>query len=62
MSEDLATIPDSLIENSILLVRGHKVILDRELARLYGVSTRTLNQAVNEISIGFPKTSCFSSR
>jgi ORF6N domain len=58
MPEDLA-IPDSLIENSILLVRGHKVILDRELARLYGVSTRTLNQAVKRNLNRFPEDFMF---
>jgi hypothetical protein len=36
------------------LIRGHKVILDRELARLYGVSTRTLNQAVKRNRNRFP--------
>ena len=59
MPEDLVTIPDSLIENSILLVRGHKVILDRELARLYGVSTRTLNQAVKRNLNRFPEDFMF---
>jgi ORF6N domain len=59
MSEDLVSIPDSLIENSILLVRGHKVILDRELARLYGVSTRTLNQAVKRNLNRFPEDFMF---
>ena len=59
MTEDLVTIPDSLIENSILLVRGHKVILDKELARLYGVSTRTLNQAVKRNLNRFPEDFMF---
>ena len=59
MSEDLVTIPDSLIENSILLVRGHKVILDRELARLYGVSTKVLNQAVKRNANRFPEDFVF---
>lgn len=59
MPEDLVTIPDSLIENSILLVRGHKVILDKELARLYGVSTRTLNQAVKRNLNRFPEDFMF---
>ena len=59
MSEDLVTIPDSLIENSILLVRGHKVILDKELARLYGVSTKVLNQAVKRNANRFPEDFMF---
>lgn len=59
MTEDLVTIPDSLIENSILLVRGHKVILDKELARLYGVSTKVLNQAVKRNLNRFPEDFMF---
>ena len=34
------------IENLIQVIRGKQVILDRDLARLYGVETRVLNQAV----------------
>ena len=34
------------IERAILLIRGHKVILDKDLAAMYGVSTRDLNKAV----------------
>ena len=59
MPEDLVTIPDSLIANSILFVRGHKVILDRELARLYGVSTKVLNQAVKRNANRFPEDFMF---
>ena len=54
MPDDLVALPESSIENCILLIRGHKVILDRELARLYGVSTRTLNQAVKRNLNRFP--------
>ncbi|HBB67216.1 MAG: DNA-binding protein [Elusimicrobia bacterium GWA2_56_46] len=39
-------IPLEVIESKILLIRGHKVMLDRDLARLYDVETRVLNQAV----------------
>jgi hypothetical protein len=59
MPEDHVPISDSLIENSILLVRGNKVILDKELARLYGVSTRTLNQAVKRNLNRFPEDFMF---
>jgi len=47
-------IPDELLEQTILLIRGHKVILDRDLARLYGVSTKALNQAVKRNVDRFP--------
>lgn len=59
MPEDFVSIPDSLIESSILLIRGHKVILDRELARLYGVSTKVLNQAVKRNLNRFPEDFMF---
>jgi hypothetical protein len=39
-------IPTQLIAERILLLRGQKVLLDRDLAALYGVETRALNQAV----------------
>jgi len=39
-------LPDESIEDTILLIRGKKVILDHDLARLYGVATKVLNQAV----------------
>jgi hypothetical protein len=42
------------IEGAILLLRGHKVMLDADLAALYGVETRALNQAVRRNSERFP--------
>ena len=39
-------IPSITVENKILLIRNKKVILDRNLADLYGVETKVLNQAV----------------
>ncbi len=42
------------IENLILTVRGERVILDAELARIYGVETRVLNQAVRRNLGKFP--------
>jgi ORF6N domain-containing protein len=41
-----ATIPIERITRAILLIRGHKVMLDQDLAYLYGVATKVLNQAV----------------
>ncbi len=37
-------IPIEKISSHILLIRGQKVILDRDLAKLYGVETRRLNE------------------
>lgn len=42
------------IEQRILLLRGHKVMLDRDLADLYGVKTWALNQAVKRNIARFP--------
>ena len=49
-----AAVPIERIENHILLVRGHKVLLDADLAALYGVETRALNQAVKRNAGRFP--------
>ncbi len=38
--------PAEVIEQKILLLRGHKVMLDADLALLYGIETKVLNQAV----------------
>ena len=49
MSKDKSLIPVERIERSILLIRRQKVILDRDLAQLYGVETRALNRQSVEI-------------
>ena len=43
-----------IIENKILLIRGQKVMLDRDLATLYNVATRDLNKAVSRNINRFP--------
>jgi len=47
-------IPLELIENKIYMVRGHRVILDKDLAILYKVGTRDLNKAVSRNLDRFP--------
>ena len=47
-------LPAERIERSILAIRGHKVLLDADLAELYGVETRVLNQAVKRNLARFP--------
>jgi len=59
MRNKLIALPDELIENSIILIRGQKVILDRDLARLYGVSTKVFNQAVKRNKDRFPEDFMF---
>ncbi|MDH4191228.1 MAG: ORF6N domain-containing protein [Betaproteobacteria bacterium] len=48
------TVPIEGIENHILLIRGHKVLLDADLAALYGVEARALNEAVKRNAQRFP--------
>ena len=52
-------IPQEVIEKKIYLIRGHKVMLDRELAKLYGVTTFNLNKAVNRNLDRFPEDFMF---
>lgn len=47
-------IPIERIENKILIIREQKVLLDRDLAELYGVETRIFNQAIKRNLIRFP--------
>ena len=47
-------VPIERVENLICLVRGEKVLLDADLAMLYGVETRALNQAVKRNLSRFP--------
>jgi hypothetical protein len=54
-----ATIPDELVMNKIYLIRGHKVMLDRDLAELYQVETRYLNKAVSRNIKRFPSDFMF---
>ena len=48
-------IPIEIIEKKIFLIRSQTVMLDRDLAELYGVETRTLNQAVKRNIYRFPE-------
>jgi len=50
-----ALVPTEVIEQKILLIQGEKVILDKDLAVLYGVTTSNLNKAVNRNIERFPK-------
>jgi hypothetical protein len=50
--EDL--VPSELIESKIFLIRSRKVMLDRDLAALYGVETKVLKQAVKRNPKRFP--------
>jgi len=55
----MSTIPVERIERAILSIRGERVMLDSDLAELYGVSTKVLNQAVKRNAARFPADFCF---
>ncbi len=52
-------VPAERIEAKIFLIRGRKVMMDRDLAELYGVETRALNQAVKRNIERFPEEFMF---
>ena len=54
MKAEPVKIPVERLEKAIFLIRGEKVMLDRDLAELYGVETRTLNQSVKRNLERFP--------
>jgi len=54
MSENTSLIPVERIERCILLIRGERVMMDSDLAELYGVETKVLNQAVKRNAARFP--------
>ncbi|HUW19515.1 MAG TPA: ORF6N domain-containing protein [Sedimentisphaerales bacterium] len=57
--ETVSIIPVARVKSRILLIRGQKVILDSELAELYGVETRVLNQAAKRNIDRFPSDFMF---
>ena len=58
-SKDESLVPAERIERSILLIRGHKVMLDSDLAELYGVPTKRLNEQVRRNLSRFPEDFMF---
>ncbi|MGD8509823.1 MAG: ORF6N domain-containing protein [Syntrophobacterales bacterium] len=59
MREKKALVPVEVIVRKILFLRGEKVLLDRDLAELYGVETRVLKQAVRRNIKRFPEDFMF---
>lgn len=59
MARDTALIPSERIESMILLIRGEKVMLDSDLARLYGTTTKRLNEQVRRSRKRFPEDFMF---
>ena len=56
---ELLPIPDELVVNKIYLIRNQKVMLDRDLAELYGVETKRLKEAVKRNLSRFPEDFMF---
>ena len=55
----IKVIPDENIIRKIYIFRGQKVMLDRDLAELYGVETKRLKEAVRRNIERFPKDFMF---
>lgn len=53
-TETAIAIPEEVVMNKIYVVRGQKVMVDRDLAKLYGVETKQLKRQVNRNIIRFP--------
>src|SRR5438477_7712955 len=49
----------TVVSNSIKVVRGRRVILDNDLAKIYGVTTKALNQAIKRNRKKFPEDFVF---
>jgi len=60
MGDKKALVPAEVIVTKIIFLRGEKVLLDRDLAELYGVETRVLNQAVGRNKKRFPEDFMFT--
>lgn len=56
---DQAVVPVEGIEQAIRILRGHRVLLDADLAHLYGVEAKILNQAVRRNAARFPSDFMF---
>jgi hypothetical protein len=54
MKRKTTCLPTEPVERLILLLRGQRVILDADLARIYGVTIQVLNQAVKRNAQRFP--------
>jgi hypothetical protein len=57
--KEIAIIPDEVFMSKIYVIRGVKVMLDRDLAELYGVETKYLKRQVKRNSIRFPEDFMF---
>ena len=59
MEKEISILEENSIRSKIHIIRGQQVMLDRDLAELYDVETRVLNQAVKRNIERFPEQFCF---
>ena len=59
MENEISILEENSIRSKIYVIRGQQVMLDRDLAELYGVETKVLNQAVKRNKERFPEEFCF---
>ena len=59
MKKDKSIMPMEHIEGVIYVIRSNKVMLDRDLASLYGIETKNLNKAVKRNTERFPEDFAF---
>ena len=59
MKDELPALPIERIEERIYTVRGQRIMLDTDLAEVYGVETKALNRAVKRNSDRFPEDFAF---
>ena len=57
--QTLIAIPDEVVMSKIYLIRGEKVMLDRDLAELYGVKAIRLREQVKRNQVRFPQNFMF---
>jgi hypothetical protein len=57
--DNTVMLPDEVVMTKIFIVRGQKVMIDRDLAELYGVETKRLKEAVRRNITRFPKDFMF---
>ncbi|MDP8298824.1 MAG: ORF6N domain-containing protein [Candidatus Tantalella remota] len=61
-STEVEGVTQGVVEGKIFLIRGKKIMLDRDLAALYKVSTKVLKQAVKRNMVRFPEDFMFQLR
>ena len=59
MSTEISLIPDDVVINKIYFIRNQKVMLDRDLAELYSVETKRINEQVKRNLSRFPEDFMF---